>query len=83
LKKIETIANAGNTELPCYLAVESLCFKFSKYNEKTDQELWVAENGELHFVASNQLELFGANLYVHTKEERLEGRGRTNRELTI
>ncbi|CAB1075436.1 hypothetical protein D1AOALGA4SA_3256 [Olavius algarvensis Delta 1 endosymbiont] len=59
MKNIETIANAGNTEVPCFLATKSLGFRFSKLHEKTDQELWVAENQEIRFVASNQLELLG------------------------
>ena len=59
MKNIETIVNAGNTEVPCYLAIESLGFKFSIINEKTDQELWVAESLNLRIVASNQLEVLG------------------------
>ena len=59
IKNIETIANAGNTEVPCYLTVQSLGFKFSRLNEGEDNELWVAENLGIRFVASNQLELLG------------------------
>ena len=59
MKNIETIANAGNTEVPCYLAVESLGFKFSRTSPNTDSELWIAENDEVRVVASNQLELLG------------------------
>jgi len=55
----ETIVNAGNTEVPCYLAIESLGFSFSRVNEGQDNELLVAENEENRFVASNQLELLG------------------------
>jgi hypothetical protein len=59
MKNIETIANAGNTEVPCYLAIQALGFKLSRINEKTDQELWVAEKPNIKIVASNQLELLG------------------------
>ena len=59
MKNIETIANAGNTEVPCYLAIQSLGFKLSRIYEKTDQELWVAEKSNLKIIASNQLELLG------------------------
>lgn len=64
---IETIANAGNTEVPCYLATQSLGFVFSRINEKTEDELWVAEKGEIRFVASNQLELLGL---IYMRESR-------------
>lgn len=59
MKHVETIANAGNTEVPCYLSIEKLGYSFSRVHEGTDNELWVAENGKLKFVASNQLELLG------------------------
>ena len=65
MKKIETIANAGNTEVPCHLAIDSLGYKFSRSHEKTDQELWIAENEEIRFVAANQLELLGL-IYMRT-----------------
>jgi len=59
MKNIETIANAGNTDVPCYLAIQSLGFKLSRINEKKDQELWAAEKSNIKIVASNQLELLG------------------------
>lgn len=59
MKDIETIAYSGNTEVPCYLTSKSLGFEFSRVNEGTGKELWVAENSTIRFVASNQLELLG------------------------
>ncbi|MGH1428105.1 MAG: hypothetical protein ACRBEE_09200 [Arenicella sp.] len=59
MKNLETIANAGNTEVPCYLATQSLGFDFSRINEGEDNEMWIAESSECRFVASNQLELLG------------------------
>lgn len=57
--KKDTIVNAGNTEVPCYLAIRSLGFSFDRINPGKDNELWVAENENERFVASNQLELMG------------------------
>ena len=56
---MEKVANAGNTEVPCYLATKSLGFSFSRMNEKQDNEIWIAEKGTIKFYASNQLELLG------------------------
>jgi len=56
---METIANAGNTEVPCYLAIQSLGYKLTRVNEKADQEMWIAENSNIRIVASNHLELLG------------------------
>ena len=58
-KQYETIANAGNTEVPCFLAIKSLGFEFSRTNSGTEDELWIAEKDGSKFVASNQLELLG------------------------
>lgn len=65
MKNIEIIANAGNTEVPCYLAIKALGFEFSRIDEKTDREMWVAENDKVRIVASNQLELLGL-IYMRT-----------------
>jgi len=58
-KLYETIANAGNTEVPCFLAIKSLGYEFSRTNPGKKNELWVAEKDGSKFVASNQLELLG------------------------
>ncbi len=59
MKTKETIANAGNTEVPCYLAIKLLGYEFSRTNAGEDDEFWIAENSNNKFVASNQLELLG------------------------
>ncbi len=58
-KQYETIANAGNTEVPCFLAIKSLGYEFSRTNAGTANEFWIAEKDGKRFVASNQLELLG------------------------
>ncbi|HAH44670.1 hypothetical protein [Gimesia sp.] len=61
-KPVETIAAAGNTEIPCYLAIKSLGFDISKAEVDTTlsaAQLWVAENSEFRFLASSHLELLG------------------------
>lgn len=61
-KPVESIAAAGNTEIPCYLAIRSLGFEISRVEEEnilSNTELWVAENSEFRFLASSHLELLG------------------------
>lgn len=56
---IETIANAGNTEVPVYLAIKKLGYKLSCEKRNNNEEWWFAENDKQKFVASNLLELLG------------------------
>ena len=59
---LETIAAAGNTEVPTYLAIIALGFEISKIHEAksdSDNEIWIAENSEFHFQAPGILELLG------------------------
>ncbi len=65
MKNIETIANAGNTEIPCHLVIKYLGYELSRTNAGKENELWIAENVDVRFVASNQLELLGL-IYMRT-----------------
>ncbi len=70
----DTITNAGNTEAPCYLAIHSLGLSLDRIDPGKDCELWIAENENERFVASNQLELLGLpDLHEKDKGRQLEG----------
>lgn len=55
----ETIAIAGNIEVPCYLAILSLGYSLQMDRRASDDELWIAEKNNLRIVASNPTELLG------------------------
>ena len=56
----ESIVNAGNTEVPAYLAIIEMGYSISLLNESSEAgSMWVAKKEETKFVASNPLELLG------------------------
>lgn len=53
----ETIAAAGNTEVPAYLTLIELGFSVDRNGER--EEHWTAKKGTLELVADGLLELLG------------------------
>jgi hypothetical protein len=54
----QTIAAAGNTEVPAYLTLLMLGYAVDR-TEQGGEELWTARNGTLQLLANGLLELLG------------------------
>ncbi len=57
----ESIAAAGNTEVPAYLALIELGYSVDRV-EKDGEEHWIAKKGTLQLMADCPLELLGLSL---------------------
>ncbi|WP_316238707.1 hypothetical protein [Bradyrhizobium sp. SZCCHNR1015] len=57
----QTIAAAGNTEIPAYLTLIKLGYEIDRRYE-SDGELWSATKGTLQLVAESPLQLLGLAL---------------------
>ncbi|MGJ5019067.1 hypothetical protein [Bradyrhizobium oligotrophicum] len=57
----QTIAAAGNTEIPAYLTLIKLGYEIDRRYE-SDGELWSATKGTLQLVAESLLQLLGLAL---------------------
>jgi len=55
----ETIAVAGNIEVPCYLVIKQLGYSIEMQIKEEKEELWIAEKLDIRFIASNPVELLG------------------------
>ncbi|MGJ5181411.1 hypothetical protein ACQR16_32935 [Bradyrhizobium oligotrophicum] len=74
----QTIAAAGNTEVPAYLTLINLGYKVDRGRE-SDYEPWIAEIGTLKLVAHDLLQLVGLSLLYrerandwHAADEEIE-----------
>ncbi len=54
----ESIAAAGNTEVPAYLALIELGYSVERI-DKDGEEHWIAKSGTLQLMADGPLELLG------------------------
>jgi hypothetical protein len=57
----ESIAAAGNTEVPAYLALVKLGYSVERI-DKDGAERWIARKGTLQLIADHPLELLGLSL---------------------
>jgi hypothetical protein len=57
----ESVAAAGNTEVPAYLALIELGYSVDRV-DKDGEEQWIAKKGTLQLVADGPLELLGLSL---------------------
>jgi len=57
----ETIAAAGNTEVPAYLTLIELGYSVERV-DKDGEEHWIAKKGTLQLMADCPLELLGLSL---------------------
>lgn len=58
------ISAAGNTIVPCYLALIEKGYSVTVDSPNTEKELWRAKKGELVFVGSDPIELLAmSNLF--------------------
>jgi hypothetical protein len=57
----ESIAAAGNTEVPAYLALIELGYSVDRI-DKDGEERWIAKKGTLQLMADCPLELLGLSL---------------------
>jgi hypothetical protein len=57
----QTIAAAGNTEVPAYLTLMKLGYDIDR-REQGEAELWIAKKGTLQLVADSPLQLLGLAL---------------------
>ena len=58
---MENITEAGNTEIPAFLAVKALGFDVERIflDGDTEREVWIARNKQFQFSAGSPLELLG------------------------
>lgn len=66
---MENITAAGNTEIPAYLSLLSEGCQVERRFLDGDEEIWVAEQGNLRFSGASPLEVLG--LY-HMRNQRGE-----------
>ena len=57
----ESVAAAGNTEVPAYLALIELGYSVDRV-DKDGEEHWIAKKGTLRLTADGPLELLGLSL---------------------
>jgi hypothetical protein len=56
---MEQISAAGNTEVPAYLTLVREGFRVQRQSLSSEEELWIAERGDLRLSANSPLELPG------------------------
>jgi hypothetical protein len=64
---MEHITNAGNVEVPAYLALQQLGFALEQKVHTEDSEFWIATKNGLSFSGSSTLEVLGLCLMRSTR----------------
>ncbi len=69
----ESIAAAGNTEVPAYLTLIELGYSVDRI-DKDGEEHWIAKKGTLHLIADSPIELLGLSLLRSERGPRWQAR---------